>query len=299
LGCFKDAPLWFWPRGLVGYEDFITDFVESFAVKYIQQTNRESILKQELILTITRYRSFFGQNQTKQFLELSDPQNVEKVLDVILSKSSTPNAMKARFDSKILYDSDEEKFSINSDFCLKFQSLPSENFTEPISPIFEYSDNLKSDILLRISEWWLKKSEKSGIMLTQPLIAKQIIQEYGCVCRYLIQCQNSLENRQKLETLIFQQLVEEINNEISRQRFATVDIFTIQYKVFRKIPFLVDFDLIRIIELRRHVAILDGWGSDPTFVNSEDSIFQFRSNKPTQVYFGSSFRSSIFFRIRR
>ena len=47
LGCFKDAPLWFWPRGLVGYEDFITDFVESFAVKYIQQTNRESILKQE------------------------------------------------------------------------------------------------------------------------------------------------------------------------------------------------------------------------------------------------------------
>ena len=56
----------------------------------------------------------------------------------------------------------------------------------------------------------------------------------------------------------------------------------------------MDFDLIRIIELRRHVAILDGWGSDPTFVNSEDSIFQFRSNKPTQVYFGSSFRSSIF-----
>ena len=57
----------------------------------------------------------------------------------------------------------------------------------------------------------------------------------------------------------------------------------------------MDFDLIRIIELRRHVAILDGWGSDPTFVNSEDSIFQFRSNKPTQVYFGSrTFRSSIF-----
>ena len=56
----------------------------------------------------------------------------------------------------------------------------------------------------------------------------------------------------------------------------------------------MDFDLIRIIELRRHVAILDGWGSDPTFVNSEDSIFQFRSNKPTQVYSGSSFRSSIF-----
>ena len=127
-----------------------------------------------LILTITRYRSFFGQNQTKQFLELSDPQNVEKVLDVILSKSSTPNAMKARFDSKILYDSDEEKFSINSDFCLKFQSLPSENFAEPISPIFEFSESLKSDILLRIAEWWLKKSEKSGIMLTQPLIAKQV-----------------------------------------------------------------------------------------------------------------------------
>ena len=92
--------------------------------------------------------------------------------------------MKARFDSKILYDSDEDKFSINSDFCLKFQSLPSENFIEPISPILEFSESLKSDILLRIAEWWFKNSEKSGIMLTQPLLAKQVKNKELSFSRY-------------------------------------------------------------------------------------------------------------------
>ena len=36
LGCLKDAPLWFWNEQNPGYNDFILDFVEAFAVKYLQ-----------------------------------------------------------------------------------------------------------------------------------------------------------------------------------------------------------------------------------------------------------------------
>ena len=127
-----------------------------------------------IIASISKYRLFFGQNQTKQFLELTEEKNVEKVLELILTETCPPNSIKTRFDAKVVYDEDEETISINTSCRLKFNQLPSESFSEPICPIPTISDYPNDEIIFRIADWWLKKSEKSGILLTQPDIAVQV-----------------------------------------------------------------------------------------------------------------------------
>ena len=42
LGCARDAPLWFWNEGNPGYNDYLLDFVETFAIRYLHKTISKS-----------------------------------------------------------------------------------------------------------------------------------------------------------------------------------------------------------------------------------------------------------------
>lgn len=276
LGCIKDAPLWFWSGKNPGSDDFILDFVETFAAKYLRQVPMQTANIYTIIRAISDYRNDFGTNQTTRLSELQEENNVQKCLNVVMGLQNISNEaiVRQRQRCKLEFDDEDESVSLADNYPLLFSRLPSEEAsTQHVDSVPAYLlANDHTHLIEAIRVWWFKSnSRKLGLFNTKPAVAKQIIKEHGCLCRYLIRIQSSVQRRQTFESAIFAQIVQLIESEIIRQRTASLDIFSIEYKVFKNIPFFVDHDLIKVMLNRRHSSVISN--GLPRFVGSDDDPF--------------------------
>lgn len=299
LGCVKDAPLWFWNEKNPGYNDFLLDFVETFSFKYLQHQPLKSANIYSVIRAISDYRIQFGTNQTTRLTELTDQNMVQKCLNIVLGLQTLSNqyVIRQRDMRKLSYDEDDETITMADSYQLRFATLPSEEveISAPSDyPSYLFGDD-HSNLVALIKGWWFKSwSKKLGFFNSNPVEAKQILKDHGCLCRYLIRIQPA-QKRQRFECSVFEQILKIIDDELERQRTAALDIYSIEYKVFKNIPFFVDYDLLRVILMRRHPSII--YSGQPRFMPSDDNQFVFVNNKPVNLsgwedYIQSAFSDS-------
>jgi len=252
------------------YSDFICDFIETFICKYLKGSDRESIPFYDTIKLVNNWRVSLPVYSTSTLTELADEQVLEKALHHLLGSHFLPNNVKKRKSMFFDYDDEEKIITLTENQPFRFQLLPAEDRTSDTSQLLsgelipkEMREKLKCKMVNGNKEAYLSESFFpsaiswwNSLLLHQKELAREIIDKFGCVARFIVLLQDPSE-RENYQTALLKWIFNKINRQIFIDRSMEIDIFSVNYLLTRNIPFLFDYDFIHLGLLRKKFLTLD------------------------------------------
>jgi len=254
------------------YSDFLCDFIETFICKYLKGSDRESISFYDVIKLINNWRVSLPVYSTSTLTELADEQVVEKALHHLLGNHFLPDNIKKRKSLFFDYDDEEKIITLAENQPFRFQLLPADDKTVEASPLSsneinnipkEMREKLKCKTVNGNKEAYLSESFFSSaiswwnsLLLNRKELAREIIDKFGCLARFIVLLQDSSE-RENYQTALLKWIFIKINRQIFVDRSMEIDIFSVNYLLTRNIPFLFDYDFLHLGLLRKKSLTLD------------------------------------------
>ena len=185
---------------------------------------------------------------TSTLTELADEQVVEKALHHLLGNHFLPDNIKKRKSLFFDYDDEEKIITLAENQPFRFQLLPADDKTfEPASPLFsteinnipkEMREKLKCKTVQNgnkeayLSEsffssaisWW------NSLLMNRKELAREIIDKFGCLARFVVLLQDSSE-RENYQTALLKWIFNKVNRQIFIDRSMEIDIFSVNYLV--------------------------------------------------------------------
>ena len=183
---------------------------------------------------------------TSTLTELADEQVVEKALHHLLGNHYLPENVKKRKSLFFDYDDEEKIITVKENQPFRFQLLPAEDRTAEASQLFstesvpkELREKLKYKIVNGVREAFLSEnffpsaiSWWNSLLLNRKEQAREIIDKYGCLARFIVLLQDPSE-RENYQTALLKWIFNKINRQIFIDRSLEIDIFSVNYLVSR------------------------------------------------------------------
>jgi hypothetical protein len=212
----------------------------SLSFNLIQQSN-SSVIK-----LINNWRVSLPVYSTSTLTELADEQVVEKALHHLLGNHFLPDNIKKRKSLFFDYDDEEKIITLAENQPFRFQLLPADDKTVEASPLFsneitdfpkEMREKLKCKTVNGNKEAYLSESFFSSaiswwnsLLLNRKELAREIIDKFGCLARFIVLLQDSSE-RENYQTALLKWIFIKINRQIFVDRSMEIDIFSVNYLV--------------------------------------------------------------------